>query len=202
MSRVPILALHAVPAALRAQAGDDIINLWRVLSHAPGPVEPLARFAATLYAEHPLTAADRELAILTVAACYRSDYEWAQHVPLSRAAGITDDQRAAIGHRAYDADVFTEPQTALMMFCAAAAEHPEVPAAVWDQVTAHYGDEAVVQALLLVGFYFLVARVTSVLDLPPDPPGGDEVARQARLLNEGSAARRTSRWPAGRRGRP
>ena len=104
-------------------------------------------------------------------------------MPISRAAGVTDDQRAALRARRYDADVFTPAQRALVSFAAAAAASPAVDDARYEAVSAHYSEEQIVETLVLAGFYFLLARVCTVLDVEIDAAESDELVRMAQSMH-------------------
>ncbi|MFF5569114.1 carboxymuconolactone decarboxylase family protein [Streptomyces sp. NPDC012623] len=185
MPRIPCLGPEALPESLRSLDEGRIINLFKVLAHAPNAVEPIARVAAALLAAGGLSPADRELVILTCAMRYESEYEWAQHVPLSRAAGVTDEQRAALRRGDHDAAVLSPAQRGLVRFAAAAADHPQVSDSVYAGASRHYDDEQLVETLIVVGFYFLVARVCTVLDVEIDAPDGEDVLRMARIMRAG-----------------
>ncbi|MGW3264020.1 carboxymuconolactone decarboxylase family protein [Streptomyces sp. NPDC001056] len=183
MSRIPCLDTEALPEALRSLSQGRVINVYRVLGHAPRSVTQIARLGAALFADASLTAMDRELLILTYGTTFEAEYEWAQHVPISRAVGVTDDQRAALRQRRYDADVFTPAQRALLGFAAAAAASPFVDEALLTAVSAHYTSEQIVETLVLAGFYFLVGRVCTVLDVEIDAAGTDELVRMAQTMH-------------------
>ncbi|ALO99012.1 hypothetical protein SHL15_8042 [Streptomyces hygroscopicus subsp. limoneus] len=183
MSRVPCLGTEALPESLRSLAQGRMINLYRVLAHAPQSVEQIARLNAALFTEGGLTAVDRELLILTYATGFQSEYEWAQHVPISRAVGVTDEQRAALHRGDHGAEALSPAQRALVAFAAAVAAGPTVDDACYAELRKHYDDEQVVEALVLAGFYFLVARMCTVLDLEIDAPEGDEVLRMTRAMS-------------------
>ncbi|MDO0924254.1 carboxymuconolactone decarboxylase family protein [Streptomyces sp. TG1A-8] len=185
MSRIPCLDTEALPEALRSLTQGRIINLYRILAHAPQSVEQIARLGAALFTEGGLSAVDRELLILTCATGFDSEYEWAQHVSISRAVGVTDEQRAALRRLDHDAAAFSPAQRALVAFTAAVAAGPRVDDALYARLSEHYDEQQVVEALVLVGFYFLVARVCTVLDVEIDAPEGDEVLRMAQAMQAG-----------------
>lgn len=185
MSRVPCLSDEALPETLRSLSQGRVINLYRVLAHAP-QVEQIAAFGASLFAgSSTIDPVDRELLILTFGVRYQSEYEWTQHIPISRSLGVTDEQRAALRREDYGAAVFTPAQRALLRFAVAAIDGPTVDDAVYADVAAHYSDEQIVEILVLAGFYFLVARVTTVLDVEIDAPDGDEVLQMAKAFQAG-----------------
>ncbi|WP_369217985.1 carboxymuconolactone decarboxylase family protein [Streptomyces flavofungini] len=183
MSRIPCLDDEAMPESLRSLSQGRVINVYRILGHAPRSVGQIARLGAALFAEGSLTPADRELLILTYGTVFEAEYEWEQHIPISRAVGITDAQRDALRGKRYDADVFTPAQRALLAFAAASAAAPLVDEALFKAVSAHYTEEQLVETLVLAGFYFLLGRVCTVLDVEIDAPEGDELVRMAQTMH-------------------
>ncbi|QUI29955.1 carboxymuconolactone decarboxylase family protein [Streptomyces alfalfae] len=183
MSRIPCLDDASMPESLRSLSQGRIINVYRILGNAPRSVTQIARLGAALFAEGSLSAIDRELLILTYGTVFEAEYEWEQHVPISRAVGVTDAQRAAVRGKRYDADVFTPAQRALLGFAAAAAASPLVDEDRFAAVAAHYTEEQLVETLVLAGFYYLLARVCTVLDVEIDAPETDELVRMAQSMH-------------------
>ncbi len=179
MARVPYLTADDMPESMRSLSAGRVINVYRALANSPRTVEEVARLGAALFAKGALDPVDRELLILAYGLRYRAEYEWAQHVPISQAVGVTDDQRAALRRGEYDAAVFTPAQRALLRFAVAVADGPVVDDAVHAAVAEHYDAERIVEALVLAGFYFLLGRVCTVLEVDIDAGEGDEVLRQA-----------------------
>ncbi|HEY2638462.1 MAG TPA: hypothetical protein VGI66_01075, partial [Streptosporangiaceae bacterium] len=130
-----------------------------------------------------LTDIDRELAILACGACFRAPYEASQHDPISRAVGVSDQQRGAVAAGRWNSGCFTAAQQALLAFVAAVAATPAVPDAVFNAMRLHYSDRQLVEAITLTGNYFLIGRLTTVLNLPLDPPADDAVLRAGRAMH-------------------
>lgn len=99
--RVPPLTdqeLNTDQAEALAQLGHGpVLNIYRTIVHAP---KAFTRFIAwggyMLSRRSDLSPRERELAILRTGYRCQSGYEWAQHVPLGRAAGLTEDEIARI----------------------------------------------------------------------------------------------------------
>ena len=190
-ARIPLPDEGTVAAALddsppyMREAADRgaLINVFRMLMYSPGIGAEVARLGSAIFATSALTDIDRELAILACGACYRAPYEASQHEPISRAAGVSDQQRAAVAARRWNAMCFTEAQQALLAFVAAVAAAPVVPDAVFTAMRQHYSDRQLVEAIALAGNYFLIGRLTTVLNVPLDPPADDRVLRAGRALH-------------------
>jgi hypothetical protein len=47
----------------------------------------------------------------------------------------------------------------------------------------HYSDRQLVETVALTGNYFLIGRLTTVLNVPLDPPADDVVLRAGRAMH-------------------
>jgi 4-carboxymuconolactone decarboxylase len=157
-----------------AEAG-GLINVFRMMLRSPAIASEVVGLGAVQFAESTLTPVDREIAILTVSTCYDAEYESAQHDPISRAVGVTDEQRAALAAMEWGSACFDPAQQSLISFSASVASSPTVPDDVFEAVRTHYTDRQVVELVIQAGYYFLIARVATVLKVPIDPPADDRV---------------------------
>ena len=174
-------ALRDAPLPLRQAAETGhLINVFRMLMYSPSIGVEVARLCAAIFAYSALTDVDRELAILACGACFQAPYEAAQHRPISRAVGVTSQQRAALAARRWNAGCFTPAQQALLAFVAAVAATPAVPDAAFNAIRRYYSDRQVVEVITLTGNYFLIARLTTILDIPLDPRADDAVLHAVR----------------------
>jgi 4-carboxymuconolactone decarboxylase len=172
-----------LPNDLRAMKHSGLlINVHRALLRSPEIATHVIGLGATQFVAGSLTGVDREMVILTCGHLYQAPYEAAQHEPISRAVGVTDDQRTAIQQHAWHADCFTAAQQTLLVFAARVALHPRLDPKQLADVRTHYSDQQVVEAVILVGYYFLIARITTVLDVPIDAPNDDSVLRAGQAI--------------------
>jgi alkylhydroperoxidase family enzyme len=101
----------------------------------------------------------RELTILLTTAKLKSTYEFTHHTPVSKAAGVTDEQREILktaGERKHyfthtSSDLFDEKETALLQFVEALIETEtgDVEDALFDKVKELFGDREVVEVVSL-----------------------------------------------------
>jgi len=152
-----------------------LINVFRMALWSPQIAEGMAVLGAAQFAHSSLTPVDREMAILAVGALYESEYEAAQHEPISRSVGVTDHQRDAIAQRRWDDPGLTEAQQAMLQFVAAVVAAPTVPQEALDRIRLHYSDRQVVELVIQGGYYYLLGRITTVLDVPIDAPSDTRV---------------------------
>jgi 4-carboxymuconolactone decarboxylase len=177
--------IYALPEDLRRAAESGaLINVFRVLLHAPDIAEPVIRLGSAQFAAGSISPVDRELLILACGALFEAPYEEAQHGPISRAVGITDEQRAAVAHHRWKASCFTTAQHVLLTFVARIAHQPTAPDPLASELRAHFDDRQVVEIVVLVGYYFLIARLSTVLRIPVDAPHDDRMLRAGRDIHQ------------------
>jgi len=186
MSRIaiPDVKSEDLPAELR-DAGGALVNVFRIMLRSPRIATLVVELGSAQFGSGSLPAADRELAILTAGSCFESAYETSQHEAISDAFGVTAAQRGAIAVHQWDSPDLAPAQQAWVAFVAAVAAGPTVPDDVFDAIQRYYSDQQVVETVILTGYYFLIARVASVLEVAQDPQPGDAVVQAGVSLNAG-----------------
>jgi alkylhydroperoxidase family enzyme len=177
--------LAALPAALRDSAQPEaLINVFRAMLRSPQILLPVIGLGSAQFAAGSLSPVDREVAILAAGSCFEAPYEAAQHEPISRSVGVTDSQRAALADRRWSDEAFSAAQQAMLAFVSAVAGAPIVSDPMYAAVREHFTEQQIVELVVLIGYYFLIARVSTVLELPLDPPA------DARVLDAGTRINR------------
>ncbi len=117
-----------------------------------------------------LTLRQREIVIDRVTANCRSEYEWGVHVAMfAEKAKLTAAQIVSIQQGSAQ-DACWEPVDALLIrLCDALQVDCNVDDTLWDALTAHFDAEAMLELLLLAGFYRTVSYLTNALRLPLEP---------------------------------
>jgi alkylhydroperoxidase family enzyme len=93
---VPYPDLDALPPQLReAVTSRGSLNIFRMIMHTPGLAPSFLALASDVLQHNSLPPTWRELAILRVGFCYRSEYEVHHHLNIGRAIGLSDDDIAA-----------------------------------------------------------------------------------------------------------
>jgi alkylhydroperoxidase family enzyme len=150
----------------------------------PKGVEPLVLFR-TLARDHRLfwrfaggglldkghlTLRQREIVIDRVTARCGSEYEWGVHVAFfARRAGLGEEHLRSIVH-GQAGDACWQPGEALLIrFCDAVLDHCDIDDDLWSELRAQFSEEAVLELLLLAGFYRTVSCLTNALRLPLEP---------------------------------
>lgn len=151
------------------------LNIFRMLSHAETAFRPFLRFGGAILGELELDPQLRELAILQVAADAGAEYEWVQHAEIARQVGVGDEQIAAVEARRLDDQSLGQDARAVLNFAREVVAGPRVSDATFTSVGEHFSPREIVELLLTVGNYLMLARVMTTLELEIDDPAGERV---------------------------
>jgi alkylhydroperoxidase family enzyme len=117
-----------------------------------------------------LTLRQREIVIDRVTARCGSEYEWGVHVAFfAKRVGFDAAQLCSLV-RGGPGDACWQAQDALLIrFCDAVHETCDIDDALWAELRAQFSEEAILELLLLTGFYRTVSYLTNALRLPREP---------------------------------
>jgi alkylhydroperoxidase family enzyme len=177
MAYVPYADLDDLPAPVRQRVDEFPIrlNVFRMLANSPTTVASMTQLAVALLGTLDLPPALREMAILWTGRRTGADYEWVQHLPLARAAGVTEDQIQAIGDLDPSRPCFTPAQAAALAMVDRIATGGPSSAAGLDALSAWFTVRETVELTVLAGYYLMLSRILVHLSVDIDP-GGDEIA--------------------------
>ncbi len=177
MARLPYPDPDQAPEPVRdALAGLPALNIFRMLAHAETALRPFLRFGGTILERLELDPRLRELAILQVAASTEARYEWVQHVDIGREVGLTDSQIAAVEFgNPVRSEALGEVERAVVAFAAEVVATPRVSDETFEAVRRYLNPREIVELLLTVGNYLMLARVMTTLELELDEPAGAQV---------------------------
>ena len=151
-------AYEALPAKL---------NIFRMLAHAERNYAGFMQLGGTILGRQKLDARLRELAILRIAQVSRARYEWDQHVPIALAAGVTQEQIDALEAGRSEAACFDKIDGLLLDFTGEVMRDVRASDASLARMTEQFSSQEVVELVLVIGFYMMVARLleTTGVDL-------------------------------------
>ena len=169
MTRIALADLDQQPEPIRdwaARRGN--LNVFRLLANAPNVFPGWSQMVDELYASPTFSARMREVIVLRVAHLQGSPYELAQHVPLGRAAGLTEQQLDAIATGDLDGAGFSaDEHTALDVVTELCTTH-HLRDESFAKARAVFGDAALTELLMIVSCYFGLALVLNAADLDID----------------------------------
>lgn len=162
--------------------GGPTVNIFATLVRHPGLFARWLPFGGKLLAGR-LPARDRELLVLRTGWHCGSEYEWAQHVVVGRAAGLGDAEiervaegPAAEGWSSFDAVLLTAADELHADSC--------ITDATWAALAERYDERQLVEVPMVVGHYHLVSMTLNSLGVPledgatgfPASPGAADAA--------------------------
>jgi alkylhydroperoxidase family enzyme len=157
---------------LLRQANLNVFTMW---AHSVNTATLIIELGAAQFAKLELPRAIREIVTLSGAIANSADYEWGQHVALSAAAGVSDEQRTALQRGEVDAPCFKPAERAALRLAAAVQKGPKVADVVFDEARRYLSDRQMVELVGLVGYYWMLGRIATVFQVELDVPQGTEV---------------------------
>ena len=130
-------------------------NIFRTLARHPGLFRKWMPFGGKLL-NGKLPAREREIAVLRVGWLCRSDYEWGQHVPIGRRAGLTPEEIDRI-IEGPSARGWSEVDRAILQATDELHESAYVSDATWAVLADAFDDKQLIELVMCVGQYHLVS---------------------------------------------
>lgn len=170
----PLAAPEWVPALGRvldvpsiAGARPAHLNLFRTLAHHPSLLRRYMAFGDELLNRGLLDDRLRELVILRTAHNCACDYEWTQHVRIALGIGMSHAEidRVACSPLAG----WEEPDRAVLVAADELCRSAGLSDATWDALAAELDEAELIEVLMLVGQYRLLAGVLNSLRIAVDP---------------------------------
>lgn len=172
MQRIPLVDVeHASDSVKDAFRQLPVqLNIFRMMAHASTSFRPLMRLGSSILSAQQLDPELREYAILIAARSFGGRYEWIQHAPITIACGATQEQVDAIEKGDLAAACFDEKEKAFLAFTDESAREVRCSDAVFAEMKKHFSDREIVETIVTIGFYQMMARLTECTDTELDPP--------------------------------
>ena len=181
MARLPYPDPERLPDDVRAaMARFPPLNVFRMLGHAEANFAPLVELALSVLTRQQLDLRLRELAVLETVRASGAEYAWVQHVAIGLAAGITDEQIAALERRDLDDACFDARERALLRFAREVALAVRASDASLAAVREHFPDREVVELTLAVAYFSMIARFLETTGVEVEPAVDGGVLRRLR----------------------
>lgn len=165
MARIPLIAERTEDlTTAQAETYDRVVESrgkmirpFEVLLHAPAIARHTAELGAQIRYESSLSDHDRELVIISTGAVHGCDYVWDSHLPLARAAGVSD---ATIEHlRGDGSPTLTDIESVLIEFVRELCTGSTVSESTFSAARGHLGDAGVVELSATIGYYTMMGYV-------------------------------------------
>ena len=96
-------------------------------------------------------------------------------MPIALGVGVTQRQIDALERGDYGDDAFDAPQRALLAFGREVTENVRVPEPVFAGMRQHFSEQEIVETIVAIGFYMMMARLTEATETDLDPAAGMQV---------------------------
>ena len=154
----------------RTMKGQPPLHLFATVARDPRLAGKF--FAGGLLDKGNLTLRQREIVIDRTTALCRSEYEWGVHVALFAAkAGLTEEQIHATASGSADDACWTEEDRLLIRLCDALHHQCDIDDGLWLAVREAFTENAILELLMLAGFYRTVSYLANGLRLPLETGG-------------------------------
>jgi len=158
-------ALHAI-----MPPGVPPLALFTTLARVPRIWD---RFrAGSLLDRGPVSLRHREIVINRTCARCRCAYEWGVHVAFfAQRVGLTPEQLRATVHGGGDDATWSDDERLLARMVDELHDSASLSEEVWDDLSATFSVEQILELIALVGFYHTVSFLANGLRLPLEPYG-------------------------------
>jgi 4-carboxymuconolactone decarboxylase len=173
VARIPYVDPEAASPRVRdALQALPPLNIFALLAQADSAFVPYLRFGQALLTQLELDPQLRELAILLVAARTGAEYEWVQHAGIAKAVGVGDEQISAVKSGDLEAACLGHDARVLLRFSSEVLERPRAGEETFAALSERFPPRQIVELLLVIGSYQMLARAMTTLDIDLDPPVG------------------------------
>lgn len=135
-------------------------------------------FAARMMPYGEIDRRDTELVILRVGWNCRCRYEWGQHVDIGLRTALTAQDIVEVPHGA-DSSVFEPRIKTLMKACDEFHSDRMISSSTWAELETHYDTRRLLEVVMLIGHYEMLAGVLNSTGLPLDEKLEGVIARAA-----------------------
>lgn len=127
-------------------------------------------FASSLLDRGHLTLRQRELVINRTTALCKSEYEWGVHISIFAAKAKFDEaQIASFVHGGATDTCWSDEDRTVLHLCDALHQRCTIDDELWTTLRSTFSEEAMLELLMLAGFYRTVSYLTNALNLPLEP---------------------------------
>ena len=162
-------------ASALPSGSDEPLRIFTTLARQPDLFRRWLAFGGALLAGH-LPARLRELVILRTAYRFNGEYEWAQHLSIGAAAGVTHEELAALGGD-LSALSWDPLERAALAAVDETADEGAVGDATWATLAQHFDEGDLVELLMLIGHYLMLTTVLRSLRVQLEPAAAEWAGR-------------------------
>jgi 4-carboxymuconolactone decarboxylase len=147
---------------------DEPINIFKTLVRHKKLMKRWLVFSAHVLNKSTLPARERELVILRIGWRCKAEYEWAQHVVIGKAAGLTEVEIDRIT-QGPDAKGWSNLDQTLLRATDELHDDAFISDETWNELTRTYDENQIMDLIFAVGNYQIVSMALNSLGVQLDP---------------------------------
>ena len=144
------------------------LNVLRALLNNPAITRAQSSLAGALMGSKTLNPRTRELVILRTGWRTRSEYEFVQHVAISRRIGMTDEEILGVRDPAA-CRAYSDADRAAIAMADELHDRAEVTPVTWAALERAFSPAELVELILVSGFWRMMAGFLKTAKIPLDP---------------------------------
>lgn len=150
-----------------AQRG-RVLNIFRTLVREPDGMRGFMAWGNYILSRrNGLAPREREIVILRIGFLCRAGYEWTQHVPIGKRAGLSDDEIARI-KKGTDAPGWSESDAALIRAGDELHRDHFISDTTWAALGKHFSDKQRMDVVFTAGQYTQVSMILNTFGVQLD----------------------------------
>ncbi|MGI9520883.1 MAG: carboxymuconolactone decarboxylase family protein [Hyphomicrobiaceae bacterium] len=174
-----------IPYPERASLSDDAremlerlpakVGVFEMIAHADTCLKPVMKLGGAILGKTTLNPLLREFCLLHAVKLEGGMYEYTQHVPVALQLGGTQAQIDALESGDDTAACFNEREKSCLKLTREVVVNVQAGEATVEAARAHISEREIVELILMIGYYIMLARITETLGVEEDPPVGNAV---------------------------
>ncbi len=153
-----------------AMKGRPPLHLFATLARDPRLCKKF--FFGGLLDKGNLTVRQREIVIDRTTALCRAEYEWGVHVAVfAEQAELSAEQIRSTAIGTADDACWSKQDSLLIRLCDALHRDSDINDALWHELRENFTENAIIELLMLAGFYHTVSYLTNSLRMPLESVG-------------------------------
>jgi 4-carboxymuconolactone decarboxylase len=137
------------------------------LMHHPELARHVERLGYFLKFEGTLPRDVYQFIVLSIAARFNARFEWADHIEPAREAGLPENIIEAI--KAGSTEALSGDYGAVTWAIGSILDYRSIPDGLQQRLIETYGEEGLIEIVVLCGFYQLIGEVNASFDVAPSP---------------------------------
>ena len=156
----------------RLEGMETVLNVFRAAALSPDTFAPVMDLAGAALTKMEIERSLKELAFLRTAYLSGAQYEWTQHVPLAKEAGLSDAQIDALNRGLAGEDLFDDRERLVVQFTDELILGVHVSEPTFERMREAFPPRQIAELIFSIGNYMMQSRAMVALELPIDAATG------------------------------